>query len=418
MPLKLHPECRKRLVEAIEQRLSGLKVDSGVFLHESALESLYGLDAILPANREQIGLVGEFGDQPVMNFVFETISGDLRADDRYEPGSKPLTQLPAYAEPAAAAERIVAAFETLPWRYSLYLRSGIPSAYSEAFRGIRLDLGATLRLVIPTEENVPHLDVKTLAEAGDKMVAIMQRREVPDAWDLTSFYFAAEVSGYIGRYTSQRAITRFAARVKAFYGMLLIFGIASHQQGLDVLPTRNAILRFGCPDGAGLNWLVTEDAAHFSSIRVKELTDLTTTHHAVLRALIPMAFQPQHDRIRTAIRWLFDSFVGGSELLSFVQATVALQILFGDKAISDIVGIGRLIANRCAYLIGDTFAERQQIISDIQQIYDTRSAIVHRGKEELTQTETSQLTRLRVLCARSVGQELWMAHKGSAEGGA
>ena len=66
------------------------------------------------------------------------------------------------------------------------------------------------------------------------------------------------------------------------------------------------------------------------------------------------------ERILRAGAWLFDSYCGHNELLSFVQATVALEIILGDKNESDRVGIGALLGNRCAYLISKTHDQREE----------------------------------------------------------
>jgi hypothetical protein len=77
------------------------------------------------------------------------------------------------------------------------------------------------------------------------------------------------------------------------------------------------------------------------------------------------AFSSHEARLINGARWFFDSYSGANELLSFVQAMVVLEILFGDQASSDVIGIGQLIANRCAYLIGRTVDQRDRIIRDI-----------------------------------------------------
>lgn len=67
-------------------------------------------------------------------------------------------------------------------------------------------------------------------------------------------------------------------------------------------------------------------------------------------------------KLRNACCWLFDSYCGENELLSFVQATITLEILLGDKSESDKVGLGSLLKNRCAYLLGKTSKERNIIL--------------------------------------------------------
>jgi hypothetical protein len=115
---------------------------------------------------------------------------------------------------------------------------------------------------------------------------------------------------------------------------------------------------------------------------------------------------PKADLVALASEWFLDSYTGHDELLSYVQAMVALEILLGDKAASDEIGLGRLLGNRCAYLIGTTQEERATILSDFKQIYDVRSDIVHEGKSRLTHNERILFWKLQRLCHRVIYKEV------------
>jgi Apea-like HEPN len=115
---------------------------------------------------------------------------------------------------------------------------------------------------------------------------------------------------------------------------------------------------------------------------------------------------PKADPIILASEWFFDSYTGHDELLGYVQAMVVLEILLGDKAVSDEIGLGRLLSNRCAYLIGKTQEERAAILSDFDQIYMVRSQIVHRGKSRLTHDERVLFWKLQRLCHRVIKEEI------------
>jgi len=93
-------------------------------------------------------------------------------------------------------------------------------------------------------------------------------------------------------------------------------------------------------------------------------------------------------------------------LLSFVQTTVALEILLGEKQISDLMGLGELLRNRCAYLIGRTHRQREKILNDFKKIYDVRSKIVHRGKSKLNINERVLFSRLQWMCRRVIQEEI------------
>lgn len=68
------------------------------------------------------------------------------------------------------------------------------------------------------------------------------------------------------------------------------------------------------------------------------------------------------------------------------------------------MGLGELLRNRCAYLIGKSQEERLKLLLDFEEIYRIRSLIVHRGKNRLTGKERVLFSRLQYIC-RSVIQE-------------
>lgn len=115
---------------------------------------------------------------------------------------------------------------------------------------------------------------------------------------------------------------------------------------------------------------------------------------------------PTADQIVIASQWLFDSYATRDELLSFVQSMVVLEILLGDKKTSDAIGVGELIRNRFAYLIGTNQKERTELMDDFNKIYRVRSQIVHSGKHRLTLEERMLFSRLRWMCLRLITKEL------------
>jgi hypothetical protein len=150
---------------------------------------------------------------------------------------------------------------------------------------------------------------------------------------------------------------------------------------------------------------------HFDDMEGKfSSSDLKRALITELGAAVAKAFAGGHEaeRIRLAGRWLFDSYAGGNQLMSFLQAMVVLEILLGDKASSDKIGLGELLRNRCAYLLGSSAEERSQIMSSFNEIYEVRSAIVHRGKSMLRSTERPLFFKLRTFAQRVIRAELQM----------
>jgi Apea-like HEPN len=107
-----------------------------------------------------------------------------------------------------------------------------------------------------------------------------------------------------------------------------------------------------------------------------------------------------------ASQWLLDSYTGQDELLNYVQAMVVLEILLGDKATSDEIGLGQLLRNRCAYLIGGSHEQRAAVLRTFDDIYRVRSQIVHRGKHRLIAKDRWLFHQLLLLCHRVLQKEV------------
>lgn len=88
-----------------------------------------------------------------------------------------------------------------------------------------------------------------------------------------------------------------------------------------------------------------------------------------------------------------------------------MEILLGDKAVSDLMGLGELLRSRCAYLISDTREEREMLLRDFGNIYKVRSNIVHAGKKRLNSEERRLFATLQWICRRVIHKETEMLQK-------
>ena len=114
----------------------------------------------------------------------------------------------------------------------------------------------------------------------------------------------------------------------------------------------------------------------------------------------------RNQKLLLACQWLYESYSGKNKLLAFVQTTIVLEILLGDKATSDQMGLSVLLRNRCAYLIGSTHSQRNEILIDFQKIYNVRSKIVHSGKSRLSYEEETLFRKLQWMCIRVIQEEV------------
>lgn len=410
MTLTLHSACREQLIATLERILARMQVDESNTLTAQSIVMLESLEPILPRHREKVGLVGAFSERPLMHFVYETLSAELRTLDLGHSATRPLTSLLQYANVHGIAASLIERFETLPWSYELFIESPLPSDYSESL-GVEVKLDSVYSLVVPNDDHFASHLLPPASKYGS-VLRSLSRRAAPEQWNTVRYHVRATIAGFIGHASSREPVNDFIARVKSIYGLLLALEIASAERSSLDRWNRSPVLVYrmsGISTAQEPSWPADEDAAQMQALKFIDYKDLPGPEREDIKyqiRLLQVACAAPGDRLLNAARWYFDSFCGSNELLSFVQAMIALEILFGEKAASDIVGIGQLIANRCAYLVGKSTSEREAILADIGRIYATRSAIVHRGKGRLTYSERSDFARLRTLCQLSLRREL------------
>jgi hypothetical protein len=99
---------------------------------------------------------------------------------------------------------------------------------------------------------------------------------------------------------------------------------------------------------------------------------------------------PEANRIRSAIKWCFDSYTSDSNSLAFLQVCIGLEALLGDDGPNGT--ITETLADRCAYLISSDIKGRKSIRQNFRELYKVRSKLVHGNVVDL---DSDQLWSLR-----------------------
>ncbi len=83
------------------------------------------------------------------------------------------------------------------------------------------------------------------------------------------------------------------------------------------------------------------------------------------------------NRIKSAIEWCFDAYTTEHETMSFIQACIGLEAIYGEKTAPEKRGLTETLADRCGYLVGTNFEQRRTVTKRFKKLYDIRSNIVH-----------------------------------------
>lgn len=427
MTIELHTECKKRILEIVTEQLPHVIVNNNMFLDRKSSYRLFLAEDSLPkkgALKNQLEkYIGEF---PLFEFLSESLSRELYENQKYDsnsPSAK-LTEINGYEDSEALTKRLIESFSTLPWEYTLTIK--FENDFGELFcKKIKnFSVSDSIQLSCPDEEFKNRFPLVSGNEARDRsllggnLLGLGLRIPTPQEWDENAIYFQVKVDGFIGKYGITAPLEEAISIFKSFCGLSIALRIIKVNHTYRPTPSK---AKFFIHKKELENWVVENthelDSATSDSFNDLVVNDLDGSLDSeekkagwILRNLksIKVAFSNKEKakKIILAGQWLFESYCGTNGLLSYVQTTVALEILLGEKQISDLMGLGELLRNRCAYLIGKTHQQREKVLSDFKKIYDVRSKIVHRGKSKLNADERILFTQLQWMCRRVIQEEM------------
>jgi hypothetical protein len=426
VPLKLHSACIARLEEILAEAIGSLQVTHGIFLDWAGVPALEPLDAALPQpDRQPIPLAAMIDERPLSDFAADRIGRRLVEGGTYVeqavPLPEPLVGLAPFWNPAAVAHQVVAEFASLPWDYvfSLRLPRPIGSALEPLFgEGERLDVGGGISLLRSAEG----LDAEYPLPRPASLLAALASGT---AWETGGVYLQVPLAGYADRYGTTGTAMRAVEALQTFLGLGMALRLFRYRQSYTPMafgPPRSTYHVHRRVDGRwvhdatiDLETTVAMGLEGFGCVELASEFPFGMFVGVTLRTMGACFAQPTAaGRILRAAQWLAGAYASRNETLAFVQAMVAMEILLGDKKTTDMVGIGELLSNRCAYLIGQSQADRESVLADFRGLYAVRSQIVHSGKSRLTYTERIQFFRLLDMCGRSIQKEIELLQKNGA----
>ncbi|MFN3658322.1 MAG: hypothetical protein ACK4UO_13800 [Pseudolabrys sp.] len=424
MALELHESLKERLTNSLIANLPLMEVQNGKYLTPGGRMHLFEAEAALPDHgplRDQI--TAYIDDFPIVTFVSDVLQNEL-LDLEYnsEVSSQKLAKIAKYGDASTVAKRLISDFQSLPWRYTLSVK--LPSEVSELLSTIVTDeqLSPNLRLLKATSSFAEKYPLNAADKARQTRihggVSLLYPEPQEVSWTDGAVYLQVEVEGFIGPFGGSTPAIYAERVLKAFLGLgiaLRLFKV--HSAYFPVPPS----VSFYVHKASGGAWKIdskvqiSADVSHtLNEIKLNDLITGSSTSERkvelvdlILREMKAVfSAGSKAEAIVLAAEWLLESYGVRDSRLSYVQSMVVLEVLLGDKAASDEIGLGQLLRNRCAYLIGKNQEERNGLLKDFDDIYKVRSQIVHRGKARLSFKERALFLKLRGICDRVIQREV------------
>ncbi|MDV3455410.1 HEPN domain-containing protein [Sphingomonas sp. HF-S4] len=411
--MKISQSISSTLLVAITEALQGGMITSyGTFSFEKDWESttLGALDAefakslskaldgstLLSFVRDQLTLLRVLGATP------------LPKDDA------PITKLKCFSDPLKTARHIVSALEAVPNQYRLIVRVAVELGERVNSEAINIGLserltllsGAMISPTFKTHHEVPSVDtvIRRMVMKEDDLSII------PNA-----LYLEYRTSGYLAARRQSRAISEFYDQVRAFYGACIAYNIISEYGtwGDEITPfllgdsISNGLEEFAYVERA------EDDVVNCANLATSDKTDQAikaeTSLEKILEPVRPVFKSDNSLKLKTACAWALRAHLSNRGLDKILESAITIEVLMGDRDTSDRVGLSKLIANRCAYALGDSNKSRSDMIDFFVKFYRVRSEVVHSGRTALEPDERRIVNEGLTLATRILKHEISLA---------
>jgi hypothetical protein len=152
----------------------------------------------------------------------------------------------------------------------------------------------------------------------------------------------------------------------------------------------------------------------FLSKRTREFAENGLPLQKLLAPAIKMFESKESSRLLTSAIWLLRAHLSTRGLDKILEASIAIEVLLGDREASDRIGLSKLMANRCAYSLGRSFEERKTLYDFFIRFYRVRSDIVHSGTFKLSEDENMVVRDGLSLASRLLVHEVGISHSEDA----
>ena len=422
--MEVHASKLEQLRQHIRAALSHVQVSHNRWVVRGSMWGFLAADELMGKHGDNQRDLAQFVDDsyPVLELANGHINAML-AHNEYDADQnpKPLTQTAQFSDLDTATEGILNLVTSLPIRYafSFQLPSNILADYPPGFT-IQINDRMLIRNVGGHRDNELPLTTGNIEYDVWVFNRSALARDLADTWKGAVLEILGD--GYVTKGVSTSPRLQAVEASHAVFGLAMIFGMLHRQNQYAFMPTSSYFVHvlfqnmaFPVDKGVLSNAAsalvsdLTGSVLNMDDTSKKQRESQVIDFFWNLRAIFDNESDSQ--RIQNAAKWFFDAEAAPDPLLAFVQMMVVLEILYGDKELSDKIGLGELLRNRCAYAIGQGASDRDNIIRDFKAIYDVRSAIVHRGKNRLSARERSLFTTLSGFCRRAIFHEAQMLRK-------
>jgi len=417
MALKIDQQSEDALTFRIAEGIGGVK-DLFFGVHHTDFFWANGVAATLPdALADRISKI--CGENGLADFIFGQVDRRIDEDEKCDPYKlDALTEIPSLTDTISASKLLVEELRSLP--YSYRMSAPLPTVFSDEYydicdnteigTGISIVSGAHLKKDFPTHTGYGRRDRRITNLSGNSALQTPQD-------DL--LYLVQNRSGYFGSQKEPPALADFKTSVRQFLGAALAVKalntthwIDDKWEGAYIVHRKDGEAELCFADAIdptlkdfyrSMNHRRSGDKKNKKD---DNRVDLCKRKIEAIKSVFNL--NDHGRRLSVASIWYLRSHLSGDTLDALLESTIALEALLGGGT-SEGTKLSSLLGNRCAYLIGNSLADRQEILSNFTEIYGLRSRIVHEGHHKFSPKERGLLGYSKELCRRALVKEMTLS---------
>ena len=116
--------------------------------------------------------------------------------------------------------------------------------------------------------------------------------------------------------------------------------------------------------------------------------------------------------IAAAIEWYQDSKFADNQTFSYLAACIGLEALLGSSEHMDTMS--KRLADRYAFLLGKSRADREQLSAEYRDLLDLRGKIVHAKRARLSSDSQASLHKIQTMLYQAIWHEINLMYKNKA----
>lgn len=423
--INLNKNCKASLIKKLAKALETPEVHFNSILFRNSLNEVFSIDKTIPQTGTQRDLLVEYiSEEPLVDFIHGFLSKEIYEElesSSKSPTSRKLKELDKYNDLNALSQRLIETLDNLPWNYcfTFKLNSEISPYFAEKITQVAPNIN-----IIKTGNELSTFPLESGIKKRDERIhklGLIGLRKPHITWEKNHTYIQIFVEGFVGVWATSTA-TKALDSFRSILGLMIAMGILEVKPSLLPENTRSRYYIHKKENSWEIDNsddLSNDISQTIDDLRIDDHNGLLDDEmkksifvtHSVKQIYDALSHEEASKKIVLAGQWFFDSCCGQNELLSYIQAIVAFEILLGRKAATDEAGLKVILANRCAYLIAVTEIQREEILSDVEAIYQIRNHIVHRGKNKLKNSELLLLNKLKWMISRVIKEEIKLVSK-------